>query len=135
MLYMMGRECQQGLWLKQVEEEMEEIYLELDSSLSRAQEHDYLSSGSPQPRYPEPPPGPAAGGEKIWASPSLAPSTGPEGIESSSLSGAPLEIPCARGPGSGVVASARVDSLLEPGPCGGPCPRNAIGRSSPAQRD
>ena len=34
MLYMMGWECQQGLWLKQVEEEMEEIYLALDPSPS-----------------------------------------------------------------------------------------------------
>ena len=65
MLYMMGRECQQGLWLKQVEEEMEEIYLELASSPSQAQEHDYLSYGSPLPPGLVPPPGPTAGGEKI----------------------------------------------------------------------
>ena len=59
---------------------MEEIHLAVDSSPSRPLEYDQLSSGSPQPRYPESPPSPAAGGEKIWASPSLAPSTGPEGI-------------------------------------------------------
>ena len=69
MLYMMGRECQQGLWLKQVEEEMEEIYLALDSSPSRPQEHDHLSSGSPLPPHPVTPPGPTAGGEKKSASP------------------------------------------------------------------
>ena len=115
---------------------MEEIYLAVDSSPSRPLEHEYpLSSGSPQPRYPEPPPGPTTGGEKIWASPLLSPSTGPEGIESSALSGVPLESPCARGPGSGVVVSTRVDSQLEPGPYDGPCPRSVIGRSSPAQRD
>ena len=114
---------------------MEEIYLAVDSSPSRPLENDQLSSGSPQPRYPEPPPGPATRGEKIWASPSLSPSTGPEGIKSSTQSEAPLESPSAPGPGSGVVASARVDSLLEPGPCGGPCLENAIRRSSPAQRD
>ena len=62
---MMDREYQQGLWLKQVEDEMEEIYLELDFSPSRAQKHDYLSSGSPLPPSPVPSPGPAAGGEKI----------------------------------------------------------------------
>ena len=44
---------------------VEEIYLELDSSPSRAQEHDYLSYGSPLPPGPVPSPGPAAGGEKI----------------------------------------------------------------------
>ena len=64
MLYMTGREYQQGLWLKQVEEEMEEIYLALDSSLSRPQEHEHLSSVSPLAPRPVPPPGPAAGGEK-----------------------------------------------------------------------
>ena len=64
MLYMTGRECQQGLWLKQVEEVMEEIYLALDSSPSRPQELEHLSSGSPLP-----PPGPAAGGEKKSTSP------------------------------------------------------------------
>ena len=69
MLYMMGLECQKGLWLKQVEDEMEEIYLALDSSPSRPQEHDHLSSGRPLPPHPVPPPGPAAGGEKKSASP------------------------------------------------------------------
>ena len=69
MLYMMGRECQQGLWLKQVEEEMEEIYLALDPSPSRPQEHDHLSSGSPLPQDPVPPPGPTTEGEKRSASP------------------------------------------------------------------
>ena len=44
---------------------MEEIYLELDSSPSRAQKHDYLSYESPLPPGPVPPPGPAAGGGKI----------------------------------------------------------------------
>ena len=68
-LYMMGREYQQGLWLKQVEEEMEEKYLALDSSPSRPQEHEHLSSGSPLPLRPVRPPGPAAGGEKRSASP------------------------------------------------------------------
>ena len=57
----MGRECQQGLWMKQVEEEMEEIYLALDSSPSRPQEHEHLSSGSPLPPRPVPPPGLTAG--------------------------------------------------------------------------
>ena len=42
MLYMMGRECQQGLWLKQVEEEMEEIYLALASSPPIPREQDHL---------------------------------------------------------------------------------------------
>ena len=66
MLYMMGREYQQGLWLKQVEEE---IYLALDSSASRPQEHEHLSSESPlAPRLVHPP-SPAAGGEKRSASP------------------------------------------------------------------
>ena len=46
---------------------MEEIYVAVDSSPSRPLEYDQLSSGSPQPRYPEPPSGPTAGGEKIWA--------------------------------------------------------------------
>ena len=59
---------------------MEEIYLAVNSSPSRPLEYEQLSSGSPQPPDPEPPPSPAAGGEKIWASPSLSPSTGPEGI-------------------------------------------------------
>ena len=69
MLYMMGREYQSGLWLKQVEEEMEEIYLALDSSPSRPQEHEHLSSESPLAPPPVPPPGPAARGEKRSASP------------------------------------------------------------------
>ena len=69
MLYMTGRECQQGLWLKQVEEEMEEIYLTLDSSPSRPQEQEHLSSASALPPRPVPPPSPAAGGEKKSASP------------------------------------------------------------------
>ena len=72
MLYMTGRECQQGLWLKQVEEEIEEIYLALDPFPSRPQEHDHLPSGSPLPPHPVPPPGPATGGEKKSASPWLA---------------------------------------------------------------
>ena len=69
MLYMMGLECQQGLWLKQVEDEMEEIYLALGSSLSRPKEHEHLSSASPLPPRPVPPLGLAAGGEKKSASP------------------------------------------------------------------
>ena len=44
---------------------MEEIYLALDSSPSRPQEHDHLSSVSPLTQDPVPPPGPAAGEEKI----------------------------------------------------------------------
>ena len=68
-MYMMGREYQQGLWLKRVEEEMEEIYLALDSSPSRPPEHDHLSSWSPLPPSPVPPPGPATGGEKKSAQP------------------------------------------------------------------
>ena len=59
---------------------MEETCPELDSSAPRAQGHDYLPYESALPLDPEPPLGPAVGGEKIWASPSLAPSTGPEGI-------------------------------------------------------
>ena len=69
MLYMMGREYQQGLWLKQVEEKMEEIYLALESSPSRPQEHEHLSSESPLAPRSVPPPGPTAGGEKRSASP------------------------------------------------------------------
>ena len=69
MLYKMGREYQQGLWLKQVEEEMEEIYLALDSSPSRPQQHEYHPCGSPLPRDPVPPPSLAARGEKRLASP------------------------------------------------------------------
>ena len=135
MLCKMGQEYQLRLRMYHAEEEMEGTNVELDSSLPRAQGHDYLSCGSPLPPDPVPPPGLAAGGEKIWASPSLSPSTGPEGIESSAQSGAPLESPSARGHGSGVVASAVEDSQLEPDPYGGPCPRSVIGRSSPAQRD
>ena len=44
---------------------MEENDLAVDSSPSRAQEYDYLSYGRPLPPGPVPPPGPAAGGEKI----------------------------------------------------------------------
>ena len=69
MLYTMGLECQFGLWLKQVEEEMEEIYLALDSSPSRPLEHEHLSSASALPPRPVPPPGPTVGGEKKLASP------------------------------------------------------------------
>ena len=69
MLYMIGRECLQGLWLKQVEEEMEEIYLALGSSLSRPQEYEHLSAGNPLPPRPVPPPSSAARGEKRSASP------------------------------------------------------------------
>ena len=57
---------------------MEETSPELDSSAPRAREHDYLSYESPLPPGLVPPPSPAARGEKIWASPSLAPSTGPK---------------------------------------------------------
>ena len=59
---------------------MEENDLAVDSSTPRAQGHDYLPYESAPPLAPVPPHGPAVGGEKIWASPSLAPSTGPEGI-------------------------------------------------------
>ena len=48
---------------------MEEIYLALDSSPPLPQEQDHLSSGSPLPPHPVPPPGPAAKGEKKSASP------------------------------------------------------------------
>ena len=44
---------------------MEENDLAVDSSAPRAQGHDYLSYGSSMPPGPVPPPGPAAGGEKI----------------------------------------------------------------------
>ena len=70
---MMGRECQQGLWLKEVEEEMEETYRALDSSLPLPQEQDRLSFGSPLPPHSVPPPGSTAGGENKLASPWLAP--------------------------------------------------------------
>ena len=79
---MMGRGCQQGLWLKEVEEEMEEINLALGSSppLPPPREKDHLSSRSHLPPHPVLPPGPAAGGEKKSASPWLAPWSGPEGV-------------------------------------------------------
>ena len=114
---------------------MEGTYAEPDSSVPRAQGHAYHLCGSPRPPNLGPPPGLAAGGEKIRAWSSLAPSTGPEGIESSSLSEAPPENPSARGPGIVVLASAAEDFRLEPGPSSGPFPRNASRRSSPAQRD
>ena len=62
---MMGRECQQGLWLKEVEEEMEEIYLALGSSppLPLPREQDHVPSGDPLLPHLVPPPGPTAGGE------------------------------------------------------------------------
>ena len=59
---------------------MEENNRALDSSPSQAQKNDYLPYENALPPGPVPPPGPTAGGEKIWASPSLAPTTGPEGI-------------------------------------------------------
>ena len=114
---------------------MEGTYVELDSSLPRTQGNEYHLCGSPLPPDPVPPPSPADGDEKIWASPSLSPSTGPEGIESSAQSEAPLESLSAQGHGSGVVASAVEDSQLKPGPCDGPCLQNASRRSSLAQRD
>ena len=40
---------------------MEETYAELDSSVSRAQGHDYHLNENAQPLELEPPPGPAAG--------------------------------------------------------------------------
>ena len=110
-------------------------YAELDSSLSQAREHAYHLCGSPRPPHPVPPPGPAAGGGKIRAWSSLAPTTGLEGIRSFSQSWAPLENLNARGPGIVVSASAAEDSQLKPGPSDGTSPRNASRRSSPAQRD
>ena len=83
---------------------MEGTYAESDFSLPRAQGQDCLSYGSPLPPDPVPPPGHVAGGEKIWVRPSLAPSKEPEGIESSSRSGAPPKNLSAREPGSRVVA-------------------------------
>ena len=59
--------------MKEVEEEMEETYQVLDSSPPLPQEQDHLSSRSPLPPHPVPPPGPAAGGERKLASPWLAP--------------------------------------------------------------
>ena len=81
-MYMMGRECQQGLWLMDVKEEMEEINLALGSSppLPPHWEQDHLSSGSPLPPHLLPPPGLIVGEEKKSASPWLAPWSGAEGI-------------------------------------------------------
>ena len=100
-------------------------YAELDSSLSQAQGHAYHLCGSPRPPDPVPPPGPATGGGKIRAWSSHAPTTGLEGIGSSSQSWATLENLNARGPDIVVSASVAEDSRLELGPSGGPSPRNA----------
>ena len=118
-----------------MEEETKGTYAELDSSLSQAQRHAYHLCGSPRPPDPVPPPGSATGGGKIRAWSSLAPITGLEGIGPFSQSWAPPGIPSAREHGRVVSASAAEDSQLEPGPSGGPSPRNASRRSSPAQRD
>ena len=66
MLHMKGRECQQGLWPKEVEEENEEMNLALGSSqpLPPPQEQDHHPSGGPLLPHPVPPPSPAAGGKK-----------------------------------------------------------------------
>ena len=72
-MYMMGRECQQGLWLKDVEEEMKGINLALDSSPPLPLGQDHLHSGDPLPPHLVTPSGPTAGGEKKSASPWLAP--------------------------------------------------------------
>ena len=66
---MMGRECQQGLWLKDGDEEMEEINLALGSSppLSLPREQDHLPTRDHLLPHLVPPPSPAAGGEKISA--------------------------------------------------------------------
>ena len=77
---MMGRECQLKLGSNEVEEGMEETNQALDSFPPLPQEQDHLSSGSPLPPHPVPPPGPTAGAEKKSASPWLAPWSGPEGI-------------------------------------------------------
>ena len=114
---------------------MEGTYAEPDSSVPQAQGHAYHLCGSPRSPDPVPPLGPTAGGGKIRAWSSHAPTTGLEGIGSSSQSWAPLENLNARGPDIVVSASAAEDSQLEPGPSGGPSPRNASRRSSPAQRD
>ena len=114
---------------------MEGTYAELDSSIPQAQGYAYHLCGNPRPPDPVPPPGPAAGGGKIRACPSLAPTTGLEGIGSSTLSGAPPKNLNARGPDIIVSASTAEDSQLEPGPSGGPFLQNASRRSSPAQRD
>ena len=74
---MKGRECQQGLWPKEVEEEMEEMNLELGSSppLPPPREQDHLTSGGPLLPHPVPPPGPTAGGGKRSAWSRIAPWT------------------------------------------------------------
>ena len=66
MLYMKGRECQQGLWPKEVEEEMEEMNLALGSlpPLPPPQEQDHHPSGGPLLPHLVPPPSPATKGEK-----------------------------------------------------------------------
>ena len=87
-------------------------YAELDSSLSQAQEHAYHLCGSPRPPDPVPPPGSAAGGGKIRAWSSLAPTTRLESIGSSSQSWAPMENLNARGPDIVVSASEAEDSQL-----------------------
>ena len=46
---------------------MERTYAELDSSIPRAQGHEYHLCGSPRPPDPVPPPNPTAGGGKILA--------------------------------------------------------------------
>ena len=118
-----------------MEEGIKETYAEMDSSVPRAQGHAYHLYGSPRPPDLVPPPGPAAEGGKIRARPSLAPTTGLEGIRSSSQSRAPLENLNARGPGIVVSASTAEDSQLEPSPFGGPFLQYASRRSSSAQRD
>ena len=82
MLYMKGRQCQQGLGPKEVEEEMEEMNLALGSSqpLPPPQEQDPLPSRGPLLPHLVPPPDPAIGGEKRSAWLRIAPWTGPEGI-------------------------------------------------------
>ena len=46
-----------------------------------------------------------------------------------SLYVAPQGTPDALGPGSAASASIKVNSQLEPGPCGGPSPQNAARKS------